>query len=137
MKRAALRLTNYFISSNSMNYIGIPSKWLWIIEELQTFTSIPTDHIKLMLMKIKKNDTFKRLGDQFGLSAAGASRIFNRNVQKIAHVLQTFIYCPNKASLKKALPISFRMNFSNVVGIIDCFEIQIEKPSNALHQALI
>ena len=108
----------------------------FFIEELQTYLNIPSDHIKLTFMKIKKNDTFRRLGDQFGLSAAGANKIFNRNVQKIAHVLQTLIYCPSKASLKKALPIPFRMNFSNVVGIIDCFEIQIEKPSNALHQAL-
>ncbi|XP_011859108.1 PREDICTED: uncharacterized protein LOC105556620 [Vollenhovia emeryi] len=136
MKRTALRLTNYFISSDSKNYIGLPSKWLWIIEELQILTGIPTDHIKLIFMKIRKNDTFRRLGDQFGLSAAGASKIFNRNVQKIAHVLQTLIYCPSKDSLKEALPIPFRLNFSNVAGIIDCFEIQIEKPSNALHQAL-
>lgn len=87
-------------------------------------------------MKIKQNDTFRRLDDQFGLSAAGASAIFKRNVQKIAYVLQTLIYCPDKDSLKKMLPIPFRLNFSNIVGIIDCFEIQIEKPSNALHQAL-
>lgn len=53
----------------------------------------------------------------------------------MAHVLQTLMYCPDKNSLKKVL-IQFRLNFNNVVGIIDCFEIQIEKPSNALHQAL-
>jgi len=63
---------------------------------------------------------YRRLGDQFGLSATGASRIFNNNILKIAHILQTLIYCPSK-NLKETLPISFRLNFSNVVKIIDCF----------------
>lgn len=134
--KRTLRVTNYFITIDSKSYIGIPTKWLWIIEETQNVTKIPTDHIKLTLMKIKKNDTFRRLGDQFGLSAAGASQIFNRNIQKIAHVLKTFIYYADKSSLKATLPIPFRLNFSNVCGIIDCFEIQIGKPTNALHQAL-
>lgn len=53
-KRSALRLINYFITMDPKNYIGISNKWLWIIEDLQEFTKIPTNHIKLTLMKIKK-----------------------------------------------------------------------------------
>nr|XP_034194773.1 uncharacterized protein LOC117610999 [Osmia lignaria] len=136
MKQAALRLINYFISTDPKNYIGIMKQWLWIVEDIQRDTEIPSDNIKLTLMKIKKNDTFKRLGDQFGLSTSGASKVFKRSVHKIAHVLKTLIYYPDKENLKKNLPIPFRLNFSEVAGIIDCFEIQIEKPQNALHQAL-
>lgn len=136
IKQTALRLTNYFISTDPKNYIGISKHWLWIIEDLQTATKISSDNIKLTLMKIKINDTFRRLGNQFGLCATGASKVFNRSVLKIANVLQTLIHFPDRNCIKKNLPIPFRLNFSNVACIIDCFEIQIEKPSNALHQAL-
>jgi len=70
MKRAALRVTNYFIDIDSKNYIGVLCKWLWIINELQKFSGIPSDNIKLKcenkkkFVKKKKKDTFRRLGDQ-------------------------------------------------------------------------
>jgi len=53
MKRAALRVTNYFIDADSKNYIGVSCKWLWIINELYKFSGIPSDNIKLIFMKIK------------------------------------------------------------------------------------
>lgn len=39
-------------------------------------------------------------------------------------------------SVKKLLPIPFRANYSHVQSIIDCFEIQIQKPTNSVNQAL-
>jgi len=92
--------------------------------------------IKLTLLKIRLNDTFVRLGDQFGISSTQASKIFNKCVIKLANVLNTFIYFSDKESVKRVLPIPFRTNYSNVMAIIDAFEIQIEKPSNPVHQAL-
>lgn len=49
-----------------------------------------------------------------------------------------FIFSPDTALVKKNLPSSFTTNkaFSNVFCIIDCFEIEIQKPSNPVHQSL-
>lgn len=38
--------------------------------------------------------------------------------------------------MKKRLPLPFRISFSKAYAIIDCFEIQIEKPSDASLQSL-
>lgn len=87
-------------------------------------------------MKIKVNDTFYRLRKQFGISHAQASNIFNSAVPRLAHMLKTLIYFPDPMSIRKNLPIAFRVNYSNMQSIIDCFEIQIQKPINSVHQAL-
>lgn len=87
-------------------------------------------------MKIKLDDTFERLGEQFGISTNHASRIFNSTVPKLAYYFKEFIYFPTKESILKTLPIPFRVHFSHVQSIIECFEIQIEKPSNSVHQSL-
>jgi len=57
-------------------------------------------------------------------------------VPKLAYYFKEFIYFPTKESILKTLPIPFRVHFSHVQSIIDCFEIQIEKPSNSVHQSL-
>ncbi|XP_071576229.1 uncharacterized protein [Temnothorax nylanderi] len=136
LKRKALSMTNYFISCDSKRYIGIPTDWLWILDHLHREICMSTDDIKLTLLKIRLNDTFVRLGDQFGISSTQASKVFNNCVIKLANVLKTLIYFSDKESVKRALPIPFRANYSDVRSIIDAFEIQIEKPSNPVHQAL-
>ncbi|XP_070171156.1 uncharacterized protein [Polyergus mexicanus] len=110
--------------------------WLCVVDELHKRNCLSTENIKLTLMKIKLNDNFIRLGNQFGISTAGASKIFQNSVPKLCHFLKTLIYCPPRESVKMTLFIPFRANFAHVYGIIDCFEIQIEKPSNALQQSL-
>ncbi|KAJ8959562.1 hypothetical protein NQ317_000755, partial [Molorchus minor] len=42
----------------------------------------------------------------------------------------------NKKNIRRHLPIPFRARYGKVVSIIDCLEIQIEKPSNPIHQAV-
>lgn len=136
MQCHALSITNYFISTNTKSYLGIPNEWYWIIDLLHAQTGIQVDDIKLTLMKIKMNDTFYRLGEQFGISYTQASNIFNFTVPRLAHILKTLIYFPDQISVKKLLPIPFRANYSHVQSIIDCFEIQIQKPTNSVNQAL-
>ncbi|XP_011870694.1 PREDICTED: uncharacterized protein LOC105563593, partial [Vollenhovia emeryi] len=136
MQSNALSITNYFISTNTKSYLGILNEWYWIVDLLHSQTKILPDHIKLTLMKIKINDTFHRLGEQFGISHAQASNIFNSTVPRLTHMLKTLIYFPDPMSIRKALPIPFRANYANVQSIIDCFEIQIHKPTNSVHQAL-
>ena len=135
-KRLALAMTNYFIDSEPNFYLRIPIDWMWIINKLSESLDIPVDCIKLTFMKIKLNDQFKRLGHQFGYCTSNAARIFRRTVPKIAELLKTLMYIPSKEAVRSLLPIPFRANFSKVFAIIDCFEIQIQNPSNALHQSL-
>lgn len=71
------------------NTLEFQKKWLWIIEHLYVATNISTDDIKLTLMKIRLNDTFVRLGNQFGITKA--SNIFNTSVLKLAKILKIFI----------------------------------------------
>lgn len=136
MKESALNITRYFVSIDAKKYIGIGNEWLWIIHLLHSSTKCNIDNIKLTLMKIRINDTFSRLGDQFGLSTSQASRVFNKTVKPLAHYLKTLVYCPNPSSIKKNLPVAFRAYYSHICAILDAFEIEIEKPSDPVQQAL-
>lgn len=50
--------------------------------------------------------------------------------------MQQLIYWPSECSIKRNRPIQFRMSLSQVQSIIDCFEIEIQKPTAALQQSL-
>ena len=104
MQSNALSMTNFFISTNTKSYLGIPNEW--IIDLLHAQTKILQDHIKLILMKIKVYDTFRRLGEQFGISYAQASNIFNSTIPRLVHILKTLIYFLHPMSITKALSIS-------------------------------
>lgn len=50
--------------------------------------------------------------------------------------MQDLIVWPKVQDIRMQLPISFCARYSRVISIIDCLEIQIEKPSKPIHQAL-
>ncbi|KAJ8928331.1 hypothetical protein NQ314_019115 [Rhamnusium bicolor] len=54
----------------------------------------------------------------------------------MAEYMKKLIFWPLKSSIQRNLPIPFRMLFSKVQSIVDCLEIEIQKPTSALHQAL-
>ena len=88
-------------------------------------------------MKIKTNDTFDRLGDQFGWSASKLSRVFRKTVRLIAACLKNLIFFPYPDNIKLNLPIAFRANYySHICVLLDAFEIEIKKPSDSVHQSL-
>lgn len=117
-------------------YIGIPEEWMFMIDELILCSGLSKNEIYVTLMKIRLNDTFERLGHQFGLSKAQVSRIFNKTVPVLAFHFKTMIFWPEKKSILLNLPIAFRYRYKNVQSIIDCFEIEIQKPSRPINQAL-
>ncbi|EFX68828.1 hypothetical protein DAPPUDRAFT_329663 [Daphnia pulex] len=94
------------------------------------------DAVCLIFRKIRLNESFTILGYEFGISSREASRIFIKYVAFIADHIQEIIFWPKPDSLKRALPISFRKNYSKIQSIIDCFEIEIQKPSDPVNQAL-
>ena len=132
MKINVLNITRYFISIDSKKYIGIGIEWLWIIDLIHSYTKCNIDNIKLTLMKIKTDDSFSRLGNEFGISTSQASRVFNKTVNLISQCLKKLVYCPPPERIKKNLAIAFRAYYSNVCAIIDAFKIEIGKPSNSV-----
>ncbi|GBN51434.1 hypothetical protein AVEN_151279-1 [Araneus ventricosus] len=87
--------------------------------------------LKGTLMSIEKNP---RLFLDFGLCESTVSRVFKKSVPMLAQLMQDLIVWPSLQDIRKHLPIPFRARYSKVISIIDCLEI--EKPSNPVHQAL-
>ena len=86
-------------------------------------------------MKIKLNDSHKRLVQQFGLSISQISKIFRKSVPIIAHFIKTLILVPSKKEVKNNLPIPFRAFYSDIYGIVDAFEIEIQKSADSQSQS--
>lgn len=128
--------TKLVIEDNPLLFIGVPKDCMFVISLIQKATSISTRNIYLVLKKIRMNLSFAALEYEFGVTESQLSRVFNEYIHEIAYYLNQLITCPSRKNILMNLPIPFRYRFSNVHHIIDCFEIEIEKPSNALHQAL-
>lgn len=116
--------------------LGLPKQSYHLIKLLSDNIPLSTKHILITLKKIKLNESFSILALQFGYSQSTISRIFSTSIPLIAAKLKDLIVWPASSDIYKNLPISFRCRYANVVSIIDCLEIQIEKPSNAVHQSL-
>lgn len=129
-----MRISRIF--SKPKPYIGIPDNMLFILKILENEVGIKLRDICLTLEKIKLNHTFIILGDEYGTSPSNANTIFRKTVPILAHYLKKFIFWPSQKSIKVSLPLLFRARYNNVLSIIDCFEIEINKPSNSLYQAL-
>ncbi|KAJ8909407.1 hypothetical protein NQ315_004532 [Exocentrus adspersus] len=131
-----LKNTTYLIEKKPLMYVGISKECYFLIQLLHKHTNAKIEHILLCLKKIRLNSTFSELEDNFGLSLSYASKLFLRNIPIISSFLRPFIVNLDRKLIKKRLPIAFRHNYHNVSCIIDCLEIDIQKPSKALHQAL-
>lgn len=117
-------------------YIGIPKNCYFLVEIIQNQTCIPLEHILLCLKKIRLDTKFTELGNKFGLSVSYASKIFKKNVPLIAKALSCFIIKSNKSTIEQNLPIAFRHKYRHIDCIIDCLEIEIQKPLKSVNQAL-
>lgn len=117
-------------------YTGIPKIHLQLISTLQVRSGLKRHSIFLILYKIKSSESFAKIGDLFEVSAATASRIFCQGIESISILMKNLVYWPDKMSIKRNLPIQFRATFSSVQSIIDCLEIEIQKPTKAVHQSL-
>lgn len=124
------------IENRPKTYIGVPPRWLPLIAKLEQKVGLPKHLIYLIFVKIRTDDSFEKLSDRFGVSKSYASKVFEKGVVLLSHFLIDLIFWPTPDQIVKVLPISFRSNYSQVQSIIDCLEIEIEKPSNAVHQAL-
>lgn len=96
----------------------------------------PTDVIYLRFCKMRLNESFRILEHEFGISSKNVGIFFRMNLEFVAYHFKELIIWPSIDTVKKNMPVSFRKNYAGVSCIIDCLEIEIEKPSNPVHQAL-
>ncbi|EDV22882.1 uncharacterized protein TRIADDRAFT_58550 [Trichoplax adhaerens] len=90
----------------------------------------------LVLMKLRLNLSGEDLAYRFGVKAATSARIVSEMLNTFYIKLKPLIIWPNKDQRTRTMPIRFKQYFgSDIVVIIDCFEIFIERPSNLLARA--
>lgn len=135
-KKIAAQHTKFIIERNPRRYLGILKESIFLINELSKFTSLDTTSIYLTLKKIRLDQTFAELADDFGMSESTASRIFSKAVILLSGILADLVTWPPAEKIKKLLPLPFRARYKNVQAIIDCLEIEINKPEDAVKQAL-
>ncbi|KAF5281935.1 hypothetical protein FQR65_LT14461 [Abscondita terminalis] len=132
----AIAHTHRIVTENPKVYIGVPKECLFIIQNIQKYTQLNVNCIYLTLQKIRLSQTFKVLADAYGVTESTASRMYAKSVVLISQLMQEFIINPKKKEIQEQLPIPFRARYSKVQTIIDCLEIEIQKPSDAVKQAL-
>ncbi|XP_063993661.1 uncharacterized protein LOC135171204 [Diachasmimorpha longicaudata] len=132
-------VTKLIIEDDPLLMIGIPESSMYVIDELMLITNIPRKYIYIYIYitmkKIRQNVPYAILAYDFGLSESQISRIFKNTVTKMAAILKELIVWPSKQEIALNLPIQFRLKYGQVQSIIDCFEIQIEHLTHAVHQA--
>lgn len=78
---------------------------------------------------------FDVLDIHFGYAQSTISRIFAKTIPSLANKMKELIIWPEPFKIIQNLTVSFRSRYSNVVAIIACLEIEIERPSNAAHRS--
>lgn len=135
-KGLCLRSTVMKLQNRPRLYLGIPDDAYYVFHLLEKYCKIDSMYIFLTLKKIRTGSTFVCLGDDFGTSESNASKIFSKSLPIINKFLRKLIIKPEISFVKSNLPLAFRARYSNVYCIIDCLEIEIEKPSDAVKQSL-
>lgn len=81
VKRAEiLKVTKYLINDNLKAFTGVPHEGNVMQERISVISNVNTTNMKLSLMKIRRQDSFERLSEKFGISVSNASIIFNKTV---------------------------------------------------------
>jgi len=93
------------------------------------------DELILTLMKLRLNLLNEDIAYRFGIHKTSVSKIFHTRLHILYVKLKDFIMRPERSIVRKTLPTIFKPHFSEVVCIIDCTEIFIERPLNLLARA--
>nr|XP_018906657.1 PREDICTED: uncharacterized protein LOC109036751 [Bemisia tabaci] len=116
-------------------FFGIDPVNMSIISFLQNYGKLSKSEIYISLRKIRLKEPNSLLSLYFNLSPSSISRSINKAMPIMAAFLKSFIFWPNRELIQKNVPPAFFSKYSKVESIIDCFEIQIQKPSDAEKQA--
>ncbi|KAJ6642741.1 hypothetical protein Bhyg_07695, partial [Pseudolycoriella hygida] len=136
IKDIAKRKHEIFLQTELVkNYFGIEFAKMYLVDVICAETGISKSRVLMCLQKIKQNLSFAVLAFEYALSSSYCGQIFSETVSALCKALEIFVVWSDKEVVEHRLPIAFRANFNDVTSIIDCFEIQIQKPSNAVHQS--
>ena len=133
------------IKQDPIRYTGIPRQFFpGIVDRLaseieyrdrgQSLTK--ADVVCLTLMKVRLDWTNCTLADMFGVDTSTVSRLISQTLPIIGDCLRGLVVWPEKDRIRAALPVAFKAYHSNCESVIDCFEIQIAKPSSAMSQTM-
>lgn len=136
LQKLSLKCTIQKLQKRPRLYLGLPEHAYYIFQLLETYSRLENKYIFLTLKKIRTAHSFSILADDFGISEVHASRMFSRSVPIVSKFLRKCIFTPSVNTVKLNLPLVFRARYSNVFCIIDCLEIEIEKPSDSVKQSL-
>lgn len=136
LMQRSLSVTMDLMDNDMLAYMGIEQHKYFIIESLKKkfISKNAKRDIYLTLRKIRLNESFHLLGKYFGITACRAGQIFSMVLPILSQNLGQLVFRPDKETILRNLPVAFRANFSDVTHILDCFEIGIQRPANALHQ---
>ena len=119
-------------------YTGLPSYKLFegLFQLLQPLLSKDLsrsrctlfDELLLVLMKLRLGVPNDDLGYRFNITATAVSSIFHKWINVMSIELKCLTCWPDSVTLHENLPECFRKHYSNVICVIDCFEIFIERP---------
>ncbi|KAG4076576.1 hypothetical protein HA402_005970 [Bradysia odoriphaga] len=127
--------TIMIMKARPKHYMGIDKKCIHLIRVLMRKTHLSEVQIMLTLRKIRLNEEFQTLADLFDVHRQTAGQYFHDSIGPIAKCLKKFMKYAKPKTIKRNLPISFRRNLDGIGAILDCFEIQIERPSKPKKQA--
>lgn len=117
-------------------FLGLPPRSFFLIKLLCEQAPLPTKHIYIALKKTHLNMSFSIMAVDFGLSVSTLSRVVSNTLPVLARKMQELIVWPERKYIHAHLPIPFHARYAKVESIIDCLEIEIEKPSDPVHHSL-
>ena len=131
---------------NPKDYMGLSKKGLCVLELIarkikgicmkQSKSRLTAfDACCMVLVKLKQDRSFQLIADDFGISRSYAGRVFRVVLPQVAAYAKSFVFWPLSVNIKANLPLAFKARFGSVTSIIDCLEIEIEKPVSALKQS--
>lgn len=91
----------------------------------------PFQEFMVFCMRLRLNLTTQDLAYRFNVCQSTVSRIFAKWLDAAFLSMKKTIIWPDRENLTKTTPLSFKKVFgTNVVVILDCFEVPIDKPTS-------
>lgn len=129
-----------FLMGNDLKtkfYTGLP-KWSLFLHVFSLLSPhvVPSrtdltlqDELIVVLMKLRLNCAFQDLAFRWRVSPSTISRMFYKWINIMEERMKFLIMWPKQEILKHNMPQVFKDSFPNTIGIIDCSEIFIERPT--------
>ena len=88
------------------------------------------DHLLLVLMKMRLGVFNRDLAERFEIHRSRVSKFFCNWVPILSNVLDSLFVWPGRGTKGTNLPAAFKKKWKDVVAIIGCKEVFIERPKN-------